>query len=682
MKKNKNILKSLFLLLLLLVVSIGCSKDEEYEAPGSFVDLSITWTSGASATRESEVNRFFSFSDLSAGAEYQEWRIPDNAFFLEGPIPNNLDNHDAYIAEPSNEKISTEKTVHVLWKKGDSLTQVGYYGVFPDSTSFRFPAYWDSATASTIEDTIKTVKINNKWVAEYWFTIDVYDTVRATPQVRYLDETVLDHENTEAITVVFGDKMIFEDLSGLLADNNARPNTAVWRMHTLEEDEENQTNVQRRTHERVVLDERVIDTITFNDLGEFRVELKATRDRTQTLRQSENSYDIPTIFNVVPLSVPLTQTGTVVETDMDVVEVTLSHKIMPLEGAVVDNFIVEVDGVEKVITSITRNANGNKLLVDLTDDPILPEDASKTVTISYDGASDLLKSFDLRPLEAFSDVDIDVYVPTPMIQMGSIVEIDGDIIQVGFDQEIDPASISGSADPAAGFIVMLNGGAATVNSVAVNGSDPMILDITIVEGAYQDDFITMAFTGPGDIRSIGGGAISDFTAVTIEPYIMNLYTDGGLEGTLGDYWFEGASGAGATVEFSTEQAYSGSQSLKMTNDKPRLESGRDLNYEAGETYIISYMRYIPSSVDFDAGFRAADAGEKIWYDLGSGNRAVTPRWFTTGDPVKDTWELVEVEITPGALSNVGIRFQPVPTSGTVYSLYFDDFKIYKKDYRP
>ncbi|TXE13911.1 hypothetical protein FUA26_02205 [Seonamhaeicola algicola] len=681
MNKTNNILKSLCLLSLLISSFVSCS-DDEYEIPGSFVDLSITMTSGAAAERESEVNRFFSFSDISAGAEYSEWRIPNSAFFLEGPIPNNLDNHDAYIAEPSNRKVSSEKTVHVLWKKGDSLTKVGYFGVFPDSTSFRFPAYWDSDLGENVEDTIKTVKRNGKWVAEYWFNIDVYDTVVATPQVRYLDETILNHNNTQTVTLTFGDKLIFEDLSGLLENNNARPNTTVWRMHTTEANEEDQTNAYRNSYTRTNLRERVIDTITFDELGEFKVELTATRERTDNLKQSQNTYNIPTIFNVIPLTEPLEQTGTIVETDMDIVEVTLSHKIMPLEGAVVDNFLVEVDGVAKTITAITRNANGTKLLIDLSDDPILPEDDGKTVVVSYDGASSLLKSFDERPLEPFSNLPIQVYVPTPTDKIGSIVETNTDVIQVTFNQDLNPDSVANATNPATGFSIMLNGSAATISSVAVNATNPAILEFTISEGVYQDDVITVAYTGPGEIKTVGGGSIANFAADTVEPYIENLFTDGSFEGTLGDYWFEGASGTGAIVEFSTDQAFDGAQSVKLTNDKPRLESGRNLNYEAGETYIISYRRYIPASVDFEAGFRAADAGEKIWFDLGNGNAAVTPRWFTNGDPVKDSWELVEVEITPGAVSNVGIRFQPVPTSGTVYTLYFDDFKVYKKEYRP
>ena len=142
MKNINKLIKTMFSLSLLTLLFISCD-DDEYVAPGSFTDLSITWTSGASSARESEVNRFFSFSDISAGAEYSEWRIPSNAFFLQGPIPNNLDNHDAYIVNPGD-TVSSEKTVHVLWKKGDSLTEVKYYGIFNDSTSFRFNLYYDT----------------------------------------------------------------------------------------------------------------------------------------------------------------------------------------------------------------------------------------------------------------------------------------------------------------------------------------------------------------------------------------------------------------------------------------------------------------------------------------------------------------------------------------------------------
>ena len=683
MKNYKNILKSLFLLLLMLTISVSCNNDDEYIPPGSFTDLSITMTSGAAAVREAEVNGFFSFSDISAGAQSTSWTIPDTSFFLEGPIPNNLTNHDDYIIEDANRKSSGEKTVHVMFKKGNSDTKIKYRGVFLDSTSFIFPAYWDADLNTAVEDTIKTVRVNDKWVAEYWFSIDVYDTVLATPQVRYLDETILDHTNTNTVTVNFGDKMIFEDLSGMLTDNNARPNTTLWRMHSIEENEEDQENVLRRTSTRVELEEPVIDTLTFSELGEFRVELTATRERTENLKISQDIYDIPTIFKVVSLTDPLTQIGNVLETDMNVVEITLSHKIIELESSVLNNFKVEVDGVEKTITSVARNANGTKLLINLDDDPILPTDDGKMVTVSYDGsASDILQSFDARPLEAFTDVAIEVYVPTPVILTGEIMEAEDETIQVIFDQEINPDTLGANATD--GFEVLVNGIGFSIASISLNSSDASILDIVLNDPIYNSDAITVSYDGSGSIQSIGEGAVQAFTAQSVTPFINNLLENyGSFEGTLGDNWIEGASGTGAIVEFTTEQVHSGNQSLKMTNDKPRLENigANTLSYEAGKTYIISYWRYIPSTVVFDNGFRAGDAGLKIWFMLGTSNAAVTPRWFANVDPVQDTWEYVEAEFTPGATSNSGLRLQPVPTSGTEYTLYYDDFMIYEKEAR-
>ncbi|WP_298486625.1 SwmB domain-containing protein [uncultured Maribacter sp.] len=683
MKNIKNLFKTIFLVSLALF--IACD-DNEYEAPETFTDLSITFTTGASTDRVSTVNGFFSFSDLSAGAIEQEWRIPESAFFLEGPIPNNLDNHDEYIINPG-ETVSTDKTVHVMWTKGDTLTKVGYYAVFPDSTSFRFPAYWDSDLGEAVEDTIQTNLINGQWVAEYEFIIDVYDSVVATPEVRYLDETILDHENTSAITLNFGDQLIFEDLSGLLDNNNARPNTTKWRVHTIEEDEDDQTNAYSNTIERVELDERVLDTITFDELGDFRVELTATRVRTERLRENENIYEIPTIITVIPLTVPLTQIGQIDETDSDVIEISLTHKIKPIENSVVGNFIVEVDGAMKSIESVARNANGTKLLITLNE-PLAPEDEGKTVTVAYDGASDELKSYDLRSLDAFDALPINVYVPSPMIQTGTIIESSNQKILIPFDQDIDPASISDSANAAAGFTVTLNGGSGTISTVAVNADDAKTLEIDLVEGVYTDDVIMISYTGPGDIKSVGGGSISDFSTLTLEPYKLNLLTDGGFEGNFGDYWVEGASGTGATVELSTDVAFEGTQSAKLTALKPRLESGASLNYEAA-TYGISYRRYIlSSSVTLDDAFHQKNHGDKIWFDSSDGTSAKTPRWYGADypagtAPALDTWVYVEAEttFTAEALNKI-VRIQPVPTSGTDYTVYYDDFKIYKINKRP
>lgn len=691
MKNIKNILQVLFALLLL----IGCN-DDDYEVPGEFVDLSLTFTSGAGTDRESQVNRFFSFSDISAGAEFQEWSIPDNSFFLEGPIPNNLDNHDEYIKEPREEKTSTDKTVHVLFKKGDTLTKIGYYAVFPDSTSFIFNSYWDSDLNAFVPDTVKTVNVNGKWVAEYEFTLDVYDTVVAKPEIRYTDGTVLDHVNTESITLTYGDKLVFEDLSNFVDDNNARPDETKWTVRTFEEDEEERTSISVEAQLREGdYEKKIIDTVAFNKLGDFKVSLKATRARTENLRVSTDTILMPVIIKVVPLAEDL-----VLQTDVDIEErddnrivIPVSSPLEAIEGNVGSDFTVTVDGTEIPVESVsigTRKVNGETvggLLFITLDVPLEPADASKTVTVSYNGTS--IMSKDERLLQAFTDAPIVVYVPTPMDQVGEVLESDNDEILIRFDQSINPESITNSADPAAGFSVTLNGANFDIASISVDTDNDKMLRIAMTDMLYQDDVITIAYTGPGDITSVGGGTISDFTALTIEPYVLNLLPEGTFESAFGDYWVEGASGAGATVEFTTEQAFEGTQSAKLTALKPRLESGATLTYEGGKTYVVSYRRYIlSSSVTLDDAFHQLNHGDKIWLDSGNGATAVTPRWYGESYPLGtapalDTWELVEVEklITDEAF-NKKIRIQPVPTSGTDYTVYYDDFKIYKQDLRP
>ncbi|XMO85845.1 hypothetical protein AAFN75_13730 [Algibacter sp. AS12] len=292
----KNVLKILFLLPIILITS--CNEDD-YETPPSFTDLFITMSSGANEVRDSEVNQFFSFSDISAGALVTEWTIPENSFFLEGPIPNNLPNHDNYIKEPIT-NVSNEKTVSILFKKGNSDTRIKYYGEFADSTSYRYNIF-DTETNTSIEDTIATVNVNGVWVAEHEFSLDVYDTVVAKPEIRYLNETIIDYESNSAVTLNLGDQLIVEDLSNFIENNNARPELTTWRIVTNVEDEDDRVTIFSSTLERGSdFEKRIIDTIPFNSVGDFKIELLARRERTETLNASVDTFIIPTVFSVVP----------------------------------------------------------------------------------------------------------------------------------------------------------------------------------------------------------------------------------------------------------------------------------------------------------------------------------------------------------------------------------------------
>lgn len=668
MKNIKFLIKSLFSLSLIALLIVSC-EDDEYEAPGSFTDLSITWTSGASSARESEVNRFFSFMDLSAGAESSQWIIPSNAYFLEGPIPNNLDNHDAYIVNPGD-TISKDKTVHVLWKKGDSLTKVRYYGVFKDSTSFRFNKYYDTDLRQDVEDTIKTVRINGKWIADYTFIVDVYDTVVAVPEVRYLDNSILDHKTVNTVTVNFGDKLVFEDLSGLQADNNARPNTTRWRMHSIEEDEELQTNALNKSTVRKNLRDRVIDTIPFNKLGEFRVELKVSRERTERLKQNEEIYDIPTIFKVVPLTVPLNYVGTIEESDADLIQIELSHKIQPLTENISSGFSVKVDGVSAPIASVARNSTGSKLLIALVN-PLTPDDASKNVVVSYNGGS-IIKSFDERSLEAFSNVSVKVYEPTPMILQGSIMESASNELELTFGQAINPATIIGSLNPAKGFTVTVNGTAATIQSVSVNSVNPKVLNIALIGGVYRNDLIKVSYAAPGDIRSIGDGRIANFGPLTV---VMNdddvLNGLGNFEGTLAANWVDAGSNNGGSINVLNPApivAVKGTQALQLMGgdgSKSVIASSATFSFDASKTYVIKFKRYIKGTTT--SSFGKFIIGGKTFND----NFDLTKL---------DQWVDVEIEFSPSATGDSQFKLQTIPAG--VKEIYYDNLIIQVKETRP
>lgn len=689
------IIKNILYVLTLLFFFIGCNS-QDYESPGEEIsDIYILTSAGQNTTQlRSEVNKYFSLLDISLGTLERKWTIPEGGYFLEGPIPNNLTNHDQYIIN-AGDTVSMDQTIHVMFKKGDSLTKIKYYGIFKDSTEFKFNV--DYVDGSFVQDTIKTENIDGKWVAQHTFILDVYDTVVAKPELRLLDGTILDHLNTATMTVEYGDKIILEDLSALSDDNNARPGNTKWRLHTIED------NIEDRTYSNTInfdrsgdFTQRVIDTLTFTKLGEYQLELQSSRTRDDDLGASSDTYDIPTIFTVVPLGEDLvldTSIKAVEELDDDRITIPISSRLAPLDGSVNSDFTVKVDGTvitTKNVTIGTYNSGNGGLLYLTLDTPLVPTDAAKVVTVSYTGNT--IMSLDERILQPFTDEAIEVYVPTPMNQVGDVLESENDEILIRFSQNIDPSSISNSATPALGFDVILNGSPLAIESISVNADDTKMLKIVmsgIGSSLYQDDVITIAHTGPGVIRSVGGGAIADFTAVTLQPYFNNLLTDGGFEGTFGDYWVEGASGAGATVEFSSEFAFEGAQSAKLTALKPRLESGPTLNYEGGETYVVSYRRYIlSSSVTLGDAFHQLNHGDKIWLDSAVGSTAVTPRWY--GDlypagsaPALDTWTLVEAtKLMPADGANKKIRFQPVPTGGTEFTAYYDDFKMYKQDLRP
>ncbi|MDG2279249.1 MAG: hypothetical protein P8L42_01315, partial [Flavicella sp.] len=357
MKTIKILIKSFLLLLL-----VGCLGNE-WEQPEDFTDLAFTTTNGSTAD-QGAVNNYLSFMDLSAGAIGHTWEIPDNCYFLRGPIPANLPNHDEYIINPGD-TLSSDKTVHVLFKKGDSNTVIKLRNEFAEATSFIYPGIWDpnggnSGTGGFINDTIRTVKIGDKWIAEVELLVDVYDTIRPEMEIRDINGVDIDFKSLDTITVDFGDQLILDDRSALLDDNNSRPEQTVWRVFTIEENEEDEVTIfnSSTTYDPLELipggahEGRNIDTITFNRaIGAFKGRLTVRRERTETLNAANAIYEMPVIFKVNQ-STELFEATSVVEQDDDVIRLILNDRLMPFTENVAANFSMKVGGVNRSIASV------------------------------------------------------------------------------------------------------------------------------------------------------------------------------------------------------------------------------------------------------------------------------------------------------------------------------------------
>ncbi|WP_303317227.1 SwmB domain-containing protein [Flavivirga abyssicola] len=650
----KNI-KNLFKVILLLFIVSSCD-DDEFVPPNEFVDVAFTSSLGLGA-KEVDVNDYSGFLDLSSGATYHEWRIPKTAFFLKGPIPGNATNLDEFIINPGD-TITNDRTALVLFKEADSVAKITIYNEFDEYTEFILNTGFDPVAGSTIIDTTRTELINGKWVYEYTLTIDVYDTIVPDMAIRDIDGNPIDYRNLSSIDLKFNDKLIFEDLSE--TTNNARPTSTRWRVHTIEDNEDDEINIFNGTTK--------IDTITFNkQIGSFRGKLTSNRDRTETIKADSEIFDIPVVFNVTALDESFTQTGSVEELPDGTIQVPLSSIVADIGSSPVASFTVNVNGSPATINSVIKsNTAGNTLIVTLETD--IQE--TDVVTISYDGNGGL-QSLDERPLQAFSNVAVANYIVTPVIQTGTIIELRDETIQVPFDVDFDPDTFTG--DTTQGFEVLVNGISFSIASVSIDNTDNKVLNINLTDPIYRPDVITVGHDGSGDIRAIGGGAIGAFTGV---PVIMDngdiLNGDGSFDDS--SKWNNNSGNGTSSITFPNPAVPANNPDTGAVafveapdGNKPDLRSSGTYPFEAGKTYVWTAKRYIftAHTTTFAKPYIASDQ---------------LPNDDYVGE-AREVWEDIQIaEFVQSTTGNFIVRYQPVPAG--VSRVYYDDFIIAEKEVRP
>ena len=351
-------MKNISIIMALLVSGLFMACEEDDVEPNNLSDAG--WYTSIFRTADDEykigIDDFISFSDLSQNTVEHYWTIPSGSFFLEGPITRRDSILDEFIIN-AGDTVSEDMTVHILFKES-GLQTVRLFNTFTDSVAYRGL------------DTIPAQRVNDMWVIENTFIVDVYDTIVAEVAIRQKGAQV--PLGSDTIYVEAGDELEFIDISTI-----GRPDTRSWK-------------VAGETSSDSVA------TILFKKLGVFTATFNASRTG-QNIPGDWEQLEIPNPIKVIPSSKPFELTGDVVELEDETIQVPYNGEFQPFVSQE-QFFTVKVNEINFDISSITLNAEDATLLdIKLVEKIYRPD----VITVSYSGGA--LVSTDTRSAQPFTD---------------------------------------------------------------------------------------------------------------------------------------------------------------------------------------------------------------------------------------------------------------------------------------
>ncbi|MCW2120739.1 carbohydrate binding domain-containing protein [Flavobacterium sp. 7A] len=390
MKKIVNIVVPM----LLVFFAIGCG-NQDYIIPSSFSDAGFYSTYGKSEYKSAVVGSYSTFQDVSQGAIYHTWEIEEGNEFLKGPIPQNAKTYENLIETPGK-TLTEDKTINVLFKKGNITSKVKMFDVFNEPVTFRrgpAPSYANNPGG----DVVAVLQTEGPWVGKYVLEldiiVDVFDTVVPDLSISQ-NGTALDYKQAGSfIDLKAGDKLDFKDLSALVP-NTSRPTGRGWKI----------TNID--TGVVIVSSTLEAPSIIFKKLGTFKATLTASRASSENIPGSTTLYEIPLQFRVGPSDQPFIQTGSIKTLLDGTIQVPLNADIEPGFADQKSFFTVKVNGTTLPINTVVQNATNESTLDIKVSGKLYPADV---VTISYAGGG--IKSSDDRNLTAFTDKPVNNYDP-------------------------------------------------------------------------------------------------------------------------------------------------------------------------------------------------------------------------------------------------------------------------------
>ncbi|KAA5823725.1 hypothetical protein FPF71_13610 [Algibacter amylolyticus] len=260
------------------------------------------------------------------------------------------------------------------------------------------------------------------------------------------------------------------------------------------------------------------------------------------------------------------------------------------------------------------------------------------------------------------------FVVTPT----DLMERKDQTIQVPFNGEFDAF-----IDQESFFSVKVNGAEFNIASVSINLDDATILDIKLSDQIYRNDDITVSYDGNGTLLSTDTRVPEAFTDLPVAMFqheaIKFDFETGGENFVPRD----GENLATTTIGISTEQAASGTNSLKMDaaasgNFSAWINYTDTFSLNAGVPVMYEYKLYKVSGTAIN--FLAP------WINKG-GNATVSQFWHNTIQSAPfDEWTTIRTQlVTPSATADDYNMYFRHNGSGTIY---LDDVRIIEPDERP
>lgn len=231
-----------------------------------------------------------------------------------------------------------------------------------------------------------------------------------------------------------------------------------------------------------------------------------------------------------------------------------------------------------------------------------------------------------------------------------------------------------------------------VSEAKVNELDATIIDLVLAEDIYNNDIIQVTYTG-NKIESLDERTLSTFTDEPVSITVGNILDEEMASFEDADvlinsnYWESKVKGTG-TAEYSTEQAASGTQSIKGENpgtsgNQMRFASsvGGLLNIEAGVTYTVRYKRFVIEGSDSSGGDKFYIGGLNET-QINNSDNLLDPgqKCNTFAETQFGAWYEMEFEWTADKdYADAFFTLQVNPKEGT---FYYDDFYIAAKLDRP